>query len=139
MFHEKQQGSYCRMHAINNLIGYALYDASSFDALCDLFDAKHNFERCTRDLHIVFNNGGTDNIFGFAFESKRIHVDMCTERKGPWDRLLGCIAFSNTHAWAVRCDSHQCHVIDSMNPRIVTLPLNSIDQQGISRIFVYTN
>ena len=35
IYHEKQVGSYCRLHAINNLIGKKLVSTSEFNNLCD--------------------------------------------------------------------------------------------------------
>ena len=46
LYHERQVGSYCRLHAINNLMGRQICSIREFDALCSEFD-KMNLGCCT--------------------------------------------------------------------------------------------
>jgi hypothetical protein len=77
MYHEKQRGNYCRCHAINNLLGFQLVSLAEFDKLCDEFDNIHKFARgSSKNHHLFYNNGQTDNIFGYIMQKKGLYVKM---------------------------------------------------------------
>ena len=86
IYHEKQVGSYCRLHAINNLIGKKLVSTSEFNKLCDNYDKiKKYIKGISKNKHYFINNGGSDNIFGFVLESKgykphMIHYDFYKQK-----------------------------------------------------------
>ena len=75
MFHQRQKGSYCRCHAINNMIGQEFISLSEFNKYCDEFDRKNHFSPgSSRNGHMFYNNGLTDNIFGYILEKKGIKI-----------------------------------------------------------------
>ena len=110
MYHERQKGSYCRCHALNNLLGRQLVSLSEFDSYCDAFDKKNKFEiGSSRKKRIFYNNGLRDNIFGFILEGKGIQVDMDhydyyrpKKIKHCNNRTVGYIVYNTVHTYCVR-------------------------------------
>ena len=145
MFHQKQIGSYCRCHALNNLIGKELIKLKEFDKYCDEFDSKNNFKvGSSKNNHLFYNNGGTDNIFGYILKRKGIKVKMhhydfykvknidCKENNG-----FGYIIYNRGHTYCVRNLNGERWLIDSMKRNTQKIhTLNSLKKKGIGVIYV---
>lgn len=77
IYHEKQIGNYCRCHAINNLVGKQICSTQEFNRLCDEFDKKNGFTTPSSKLkYLFYNNGGTENIFGYILQKKGYTIKM---------------------------------------------------------------
>jgi hypothetical protein len=122
MYHEKQKGSYCRCHALNNLIGRELVSLKEFDSYCDAFDKKNDFEiGSSKKKHFFYNNGETDNIFGFILHTKKlkiamIHYDYYQPKKIKHckKRTIGYIVYNAGHTYCIRVIDGAYWMIDSM-------------------------
>ena len=143
MYHEKQKGSYCRCHALNNLLGRQVVSLSEFDSYCDAFDKKNKFEiGSSRKKHIFYNNGLRDNIFGYVLEEKGISVDMehydyyrPKKIKHCDKNTMGYIIYNMQHTWCVRVKDGEYWLIDSMRSKPQKLnDLRSVERKGVGVI-----
>jgi len=148
LFHQRQQGSYCRYHSINNLLGRQICTTIEFDKYCDELDSKNNFTvKCSKNSQEFYNNGNDDNIFGYTMKKKGINVRMTGydfHRKLDiklddidLEDLLGAFAMVNGHVYCVRYYNDIWHVIDSLNGRIVEVPFSYFNNKKIAFIFVW--
>ena len=62
IYHERQRGNYCRLHALNNFIGKNACNFSQFNKFCDEYDAINNVSKKTSRSQIFYNNGGNDKL-----------------------------------------------------------------------------
>lgn len=122
MFHQRQKGSYCRCHALNNMIGREFISLSEFNKYCDEFDRRNYFSPgSSRNGHMFYNNGLTDNIFGYILEKKGIkikmdHYDFYRPKKIKHCEkgTIGYIVYNMGHTWCVRVVNGEYYLIDSM-------------------------
>jgi len=164
LYHERQVGSYCRLHAINNLMGRQICSTADFDALCSEFDKMNRVENnISRTGQVFYNNGGVDNIFGHVILKKSgIHNDSLIMKHKDFYRveapkveetisvsgevfiLRGFIVYNAGHTWCIRgigCGTgSSCRWVqlDSMNAKQPTvMPLAALTNRGIGAISVY--
>ena len=123
IYHEKQIGNYCRCHAINNLVGKQLITLHEFNSYCDKFDALNNFDKgSSRNKHYFYNNGGTNNIFGYCLQKKGIftnmtHYDISKSTRIDtkfFNKAYGCILYNRRHTYCMRKIQNDYYIIDSM-------------------------
>jgi hypothetical protein len=122
MYHQRQKGSYCRCHAINNLIGRELISFGEFDKLCDEFDKKNHFAQgSSKRSHLFYNYGGVDNIFGYILGKKGIsvkmdHYDFYSPKKIKHQNnsTIGYIIYNRGHTYCIRILNGERWLIDSM-------------------------
>jgi hypothetical protein len=145
MFHQRQKGSYCRCHAINNLIGRELITLGEFDKYCNEFDKLNGFVLgSSKKGHLFYNNGGTNNIFGYILEKKGIkikmdHYDFYRNKKikNCEKSTIGYIIYNRGHTYCVRINGREKWLIDSMKQRPFKLDtLTSLERKGIGVICV---
>lgn len=148
-FHQKQQSSYCRLHAVNNLIGREICSIPDFNKYCDELDKKYNFKNnCSKNYQEFYNNGGikgNENIFGYVLEKKGINVRIIgfdRHRKEPinitdTEDLLGAFCLSPGHVWCVRYYDDKWYVIDSLNGSEPEVKMNYFQNKGLVFLFVY--
>lgn len=164
LYHERQVGAYCRLHAINNLMGRQICSTREFDTLCGEFDKLNRVENnISRTGQVFYNNGGVDNIFGHVILKKSgIRVDSLIMKHKDFYRveapkveetisvsdevfiLRGFIVYNARHTWCIRgigCGSgSSCRWVqlDSMNAKQSTvMPLAALTNRGIGAISVY--
>lgn len=127
IYHERQKGNYCRCHAINNLVGKQICSLNTFNKLCDEFDKKNDFEVPSSKLkYIFYNNGGTDNIFGYIlkknnYKIKMTHYDYYKSKVIQLKndkKMLGFIVYNRCHTFCIRKIKDEYYLIDSMKSRI---------------------
>jgi len=131
IYHEKQRGNYCRLHAINNIIGKQICSVQNFDKYCDEFDKNNKFEKNTTRRHIFYNNGGNDNIFGYVL-NKTIkdstsdhdikynmeHYDFYKKKTiKTLPNTIGYLLYSQNHAFCIRKIDDQFYLIDSLRSK----------------------
>ncbi len=145
MFIQRQKGGYCRCHAINNMIGRELISLSVFDKYCDAFDKKNNFSHgSSKNGHMFYNNGLTDNIFGYILEREGMKIKMehfdyyqSKKIKNCGKRTIGYIIYNMRHTWCVRVVNGEYFLIDSMRSGASKLNnLTSLERKGIGVIKV---
>lgn len=143
MYHEKQKGSYCRCHAINNLMGKQLVSLTEFDVYCDAFDKKSNFSPgSSKNKHFFYNNGETDNIFGYILQEKKVKITMehydffgGQKIKHCNKGTMGYIVYNSRHTYCVRVMKGEFWLIDSMKSKPQKLnDLRCIERRGIGVI-----
>lgn len=143
MFHQKQRGSYCRCHALNNLMGKELVTLKEFDNYCNEYDKLNAFAiGASRNGHLFYNNGGTDNIFGYILKKKGIiikmdHYDYYQRKKiKHCDKgTMGYLVYNAQHTYCVRIVNGEKWMIDSMKPlpkKIATM--NIFERKGVGVI-----
>ena len=146
LFHQRQQGSYCRYHSINNIIGRQICTIAEFDQYCDELDTKNKFEvKCSKNSQEFYNNGDADNIFGYTMKKKGIDIKMESfdrHRKKPINitdtiDLLGAFVLSPGHVWCVRYVDEKWFVIDSMNSSEPEVQMNYFQNKNFAFIFVW--
>ena len=146
LFHQSQQGSYCRLHAINNIIGREVCNIPDFNKLCDEFDKKNKFEiNCSKNSHEFYNNGDSDNIFGYVMKNKGIDVRMIgydRHRKTDiniedFEDLLGAIVLQPGHTFCIRYYDNKWYVIDSLNGSEPEVQMNYFKNRNMGFLFVY--
>lgn len=145
MFHQRQKGGYCRCHAINNLVGQELVSLSEFNKYCDEYDKINNFcAGSSKRGHLFYNNGNTDNIFGYILEKKGFlikmdHFDFYRKKKieNCDKRTIGYIVYNRGHTWCIRIENGERWIIDSMKgaPQKMT-SLAAIERAGLGVIRV---
>lgn len=143
IYHEKQVGSYCRLHAINNLIGKKLVSTSEFDKLCDNYDKiKKYIKGTSKNRHYFINNGGTDNIFGFVLENKgykpyMVHYNFYKQKRlNDSDVTFGCIVYNRSHTICVKRIDGILYKIDSMGRRPMKTSMRHFGRKGFGIINV---
>ena len=145
MYHQKQKGSYCRCHAINNLIGKELIAFGEFDKLCDEYDKKNGFlPGSSKRGHLFYNNGGVDNIFGFILGKKGIHVKMehydfylSKKIKHQNNSTIGYIIYNRGHTYCIRNLNGERWLIDSMRAKPLKIgSMGVVEKKGIGVICV---
>ena len=145
MYHEKQKGNYCRCHALNNLLGKQIVTLRDFDVYCDAFDKKNHFDvGSSRKKYIFYNNGLTDNIFGYIMEDKGMRVEMnhydyyrSKKIKHCEKGTLGYIVYNTQHTYCVRIVENEYWLIDSMRGKPCKLNnLQSLERKGIGVICI---
>ena len=146
IYHEKQKGNYCRCHAINNLIGKQLITPKEFNTYCDEFDSLNKFDKgSSRNKHYFYNNGGTNNIFGYCLQKKGIKITMVhydiskSKRITPtlFNKAYGCILYNRGHTYCMRKINNNFYVINSMGR--VPQKLNNLSllqRKGVGIIIV---
>ena len=143
MYHEMQKGSYCRCHALNNLLGRQLVSLPEFDSYCDAFDKKNKFEiGSSRKKDIFYNNGLRENIFGFILEEKDVQVNMehydyylPKKIKHCNNRTVGYIVYNTEHTYCVRVLKGQYWLIDSLKGQPAKLKdLRGLERKGVGII-----
>ena len=146
LFHQRQQGSYCRYHSVNNLLGRQICTTSEFDKYCDELDTKNKFEiKCSKNSQEFYNNGGDNNIFGYTMKKKGINTRMegfDRHRKTPinitdTEDLVGAFVLSPGHVWCVRYVDGHWYVIDSMNGSEPEVQMNYFQNKNLAFIFVW--
>ena len=146
IFHQRQQGSYCRWHSINNLMGRQICTTAEFNTYCDELDTKNKFEvKCSKNSQEFYNNGGDDNIFGYTMRKKGITTRMegyDRHRKSPinitdTEDLLGAFVLSPGHVWCIRYIDNKWRVIDSLNGSEPEVQMNYFQNKGLAFIFVW--
>ena len=120
-YHQRQIGSNCRLHAINNLVGKEICTIPEFEKICSKWDAENNITgELSRTIQIFYNNGNAENIFGKVLRLKGYNISLIGydfhENKPPIPgHALGAILFNQGHTWSVRKHSDgQWWVHDSM-------------------------
>ena len=144
MFHEKQKGSYCRCHAINNLFGQELLKIPDFNKYCDEYDKKNGFiSGSSKNAHLFYNNGGDDNIFGYILKKKNIsfkmiHYDFYASKKIEYkNNSIGYIIYNRSHTFCVRIINRENWIIDSMRPKAEKIgSMNRFEKKGFGLIQV---
>ena len=141
IYHEKQVGNYCRLHAINNLIGKKLVSRKEFDNLCDSYDKFKKYVPGTSKRKYYFiNNGGLDNIFGYVLTQKGYKIDMhhysYHKRKiiKDSDISFGCIAFNRCHTFCIKRINGELYKIDSMARKPVKIKISQFLRKGFGLI-----
>ena len=126
LYHEKQYKGYCRCHAINNLLGKKALTVQMFDTLCDEYDTSNNFtDKCSRNRCVFYNNGGTNNIFGFilhklGYRIQMKHYDFYTNVNiaMPTNNTVGYIIYNMRHTYCLHIDKNRnMYIIDSMQQK----------------------
>ena len=145
MFHQKQKGSYCRCHAINNIIGREIITIGEFDRLCDEYDKKNGFlTGSSKRGHLFYNNGGVDNIFGYIMSKKGIQVKMdhydfysSKKIKHQNNRTIGYIIYNRGHTYCIRILNGERWLIDSMRAKPQKIgSMGVVEKRGIGVICV---
>ncbi len=145
MFHQKQKGAYCRCHAINNLVGRELVSLNEFNKFCDDFDKRNGFAPgSSKRGHLFYNNGKTDNIFGYIMERKKCkitmeHYDFYSAKKIKVNekKTIGYIIYNRGHTYAVRIEKGERWLIDSLRAKPQKMEsLAMIEKKGIGVICV---
>ena len=144
IYHERQRGSYCRCHAINNLIGSHLVTFKEFDTLCDEYDKSKSYEKGTsRNKHYFINSGGSDNILGYCLRKKGKQVNMThydyykAKQITLHPKSIGVIIYNRGHTYCARLISGKLHLIDSMRGNIQPISIASLQRRGLGVIDVY--
>ena len=128
IFHERQIGNYCRCHAINNLFGKSICPLQLFIKYCDEYDKLNNMNSLSRTKYIYYNNGNTDNIFGYiiekaGFKIEMIHYDFYKPVKITiLPQTIGMIVYNKSHTYCIRKYTNKFYLIDSMRTQIIELP-----------------
>lgn len=145
MYHELQRGDLCRLHAINNLLGFEYLKEDEFNMLCDKFDKLVRSERCSR---IVFYNvGGIFNILGYCifrrFNITMTHHGIGEDRnisvsKDKKKETLGYFVYSHSHIWVVKRVNDTLYLIDSMSPFINAVGIDYLNSTRYGVIEVFT-
>jgi len=144
LYHERQRGNYCRLHAINNLIGKQICALPTFDRLCDEYDNINKFDKgSSKRLHIFYNNGNSYNNFGYVlnkcgYKTKMTHYDYYNNKTVNHNsKTLGFILYSNSHAFCIRKYQNKFYLIDSLRPKeIIVDPLTYCNRgnMGVIRV-----
>ena len=149
LYHQRQQGSYCRMHSLNNLIGREIVKLAEFDKYCDELDKENGFKiQCSKNYQEFFNNGGSkgiENIFGYTLEKKGIHVRIIGYDRNRKESikiedkndLLGVLCLSEGHVWAIRYYDNKFYIIDSLNGSQSIVDESYFNNKKIVFLFVY--
>lgn len=139
MFHQRQKGSYCRCHAINNLIGRELISFGEFDKYCNEFDKLNGFALgSSKKGHLFYNNGGIHNIFEKkGIKIKMDHYDFYQSKKinNSEKNTIGYIIYNRQHTYCVRISSKERWLIDSMKQKPLNLKtITSLEKKRIGVI-----
>jgi hypothetical protein len=164
LYHERQVGSYCRLHAINNLMGRQICTTGEFDSICNEFDKLNRVENnISKSGQLFYNNGGVENIFGFVILKKgdvvadellMFHKDFYRNEfpktddtmsiSGEQYVLAGFIVYNAGHTWCVRRSEEgdgkppAWILIDSMQAKQSSVvPKATLTPRGIGAISVY--
>jgi hypothetical protein len=125
IYHERQRGGYCRLHALNNLIGEQVCDSAQFDKYCDEYDSINKFSKGTSKQQFFYNNGDNNNIFGYVLEKMGYsytmhHYDFYRNKTiNVCENTIGYILYSKGHAFCIRKHDDKFYLIDSMKPKPV--------------------
>ncbi len=128
IYHERQRGNFCRLHALNNFIGKHMCNFAEFDRLCNAYDAINKVSKGTSKKHIFYNNGGNDNIFGYVLDKsgysyKMHHYDFYRNKTIKiCSKTSGFILYTKQHTFCIKKHTdNKFYLIDSMKtkPRLV--------------------
>ncbi len=145
IYHERQVRSYCRCHALNNLIGRKLITLPEFNKYCDEFDVINKFERgSSKNKCFFYNNGLIDNIFGYILSQKKFHITMehydfykSKRIKTHTSTTLGYIVYNTRHTYCIRYINNIPYLIDSMRSKPQKLPnINVLNRKGVGVIAI---
>ena len=121
IYHEKQIKNYCRLHAINNLLGYQKYSYTTFNKKCDELDNKNNFPiGFSKNTYTFYNNGGNDNIFGYLLNDYKLNF-IKTNTIYIKNNILGYIVFNNNHTWCIKNIENKLYLIDSLKSKPIQI------------------
>lgn len=161
LYFQRQQGSYCRLHAINNLAQRDLCTTKDFDKLCDEWDDKNRFtDKCSsvQTGCEFYNNGDASNVFGYVMTRKGMMVEMVTYNSeykskdkpkhlmvgstfnaiSPINEdLVGILCFNKTHTWCVLYKDEKFYLIDSMDPKPREVPITYFNNQQLKYTVVH--
>ncbi len=144
IFHERQRGGYCRLHALNNLVGKQICTPVQFDKHCDNFDILNKFSKGTSKSQLFYNNGNMDNIFGYIlntynYDYEMKHYEFCKIKNAMHNsKTVGYILYTKTHALCIKNCNGQFYLIDSMKarPQLVN-PVQYCKRRNLGVIQVY--
>lgn len=137
IYHQKQYQNYCRLHAVNNLLGYQKFSFEEFNKKCDEFDKKNNFViGFSRRTCAFYNNGNEDNIFGYLL-GNQFTMEYFNNQNINKDKLIGFICFNNNHTWCIRYFNNSYYLIDSLKNNINLINLNLISNLKCFKFIIY--
>ena len=144
IYHERQVGNYCRLHAINNVIGKKIATRKEFDVLCDEYDVSKKYLKGTSKIrHYFVNSGETDNIFGYVLEKKGYKIRMehhCfykAKKLKESEITFGCIIYNRNHTFCVKKVKDILYKIDSMQTRPMRASISQFLRKGFGIINLY--
>jgi hypothetical protein len=145
LFHQRQQGNYCRFHSINNLVGRQICTTVEFDKYCDEFDKQNKFEvNYSKNSQEFYNNGEENNIFGYTMKKKGINTRMegydrhrKHDIKIDTEDLLGAFILSPGHVWCIRYIDGKWFLIDSLNSSEPEVQMNYFQNKNLAFLFVW--
>ena len=124
IYHERQRGNYCRLHALNNFIGKHTCNFAQFNKYCDEYDTINKVSKKTSRSQIFYNNGGNDNIFGYilgksGYSYKMHHYDFYRNKTIKiCSETSGFILYTKQHAFCIKKHTdNQFYLIDSMKTK----------------------
>ena len=126
IYHQKQFKNYCRLHAINNLLGNQAFTFQEFENICDEFDKKNKFDNgFSKNTYSFYNNGGNNNIFGYLLTKKyKIKMEPLDNNLDINQNLLGIICFNTQHTWCVKNIDNKLFLIDSLKSKPIEITKN---------------
>lgn len=131
IYHQKQYKNFCRLHAINNLLGSCVFSFNEFNKYCDDFDKKNNFKiGFSKNSYAFYNNGENDNIFGYILEQKllksqKLKLEFINKNNLniSYD-FIGFICFNNNHTWCIKIINNKLYLIDSLKANPIEINFN---------------
>ena len=136
-FERQQRSDSCRLHAINNLVGYKILDINAFPNVCKEFGDKFNCAEASRKNWTVINSY-RENVCLFFIRKQFTYPSFLTSprnRQGDlaqiglrFDDIQSPLAlvWNSGHIWACRRIRGVWHSFDSLNagPRVQALQKN---------------
>ena len=149
IYHEKQKGDLCRLHAINNILGFKYLDEAEFSILCDKFDKMTKMDKLSRI--VFYNSGGLFNIFGYCifrkFNIRMKHHEMGKKKDISISNdknmeTLGYFIYNLYHVWVVRKIDNSLYLVDSLFNNVYNVDIsyvNGNEQNGVIEVFTVGN
>jgi hypothetical protein len=144
LFHERQIGNYCRYHAVNNLFGKSICSLVTFNKYCNEYDKLNKMDRISKTKCVYYNNGDTDNIFGYIIQKagyniKMTHYDFYKPTKITLvSNTIGMILYNKSHTYCIRKYNNRFYLIDSIKLQIqeISDPIQYCEKANLGIIVV---
>ncbi len=135
MYHEKQRGGLCKMHSVNNAVGYALVDEKKFNNISKLFDSLNQANNLTlkgfdsvnfyRELSPVFILRVLKRYPSVTLFNENEMKELGLKLHDLLSESIATISWTKTHIFAFRKVNKKYYNFDSqLTPRIQTASLS---------------
>jgi hypothetical protein len=153
IFCERQRGGLCRLHALNNFLGDAVYNESDFTDMCNEYDREYPHQPSCADVDTV--QGTQEPVFAYILRTRHgMPGYMCCSdhlNKGGLVYALGKIALSDIieqathnrvfvydegHVWTIHKLNGVYYTVDSIRGVVPTQLSEYIQKPNLYYYFV---